>query len=134
MRNKIKNFKDNNTIAIQFFLYIDDAEVNNPLRSHCDSIYIFYYSFPVIEDCDINLAAVFKGKDYKEFGNEKWFNWEFNKLEQNGFDINTSEGIKRTYFILGLVLSDNLGLLFLALFPHFCRVSKVKKDSSHTDC
>lgn len=126
-REKVKSFDEEEKIVISYFIYIYDAEVNNPLGSHCDPVSFVYYSFPVIEDCEIYLAAVFKGKDYKEFVNEKCLFGlvrELNKLEQNGIEIQTSEGKKTVFFVLGLVLGNNLGLntvlgfvsSFLAIF------------------
>lgn len=96
-RSKIQTFVNQNKIVIPYFLYIDDAEVNNPLGSHCDPVSFVYYSFPVIENCEIYAAAIFKGRDYKEFGNDKClFSLvrELNKLEKEGIEIATSEGNK----------------------------------------
>lgn len=101
-RDKSNSFVNQNKILIPFCLYIDDAEINNPLGSHCDPVTFVYYSFPVIENSDIYLAALFKGKDYKTFGNEKClFSLvrEIINLENNGIIIKTSEGEKRRYIL-----------------------------------
>lgn len=133
-----KNKKFENKIAIPFFLYIDDAEVNNPLGSHCTPISFIYYALPVIDNCEI-----FKGKDYKELGNEKCLHTlvrEIKLLEEEGITIATNEGNKTVYFVLGLVIGDNLGintiLGFVSSFSanFFCRFCKTIKTSTHTDC
>lgn len=89
------------------------------------------------------MAAVIKGKDYKEYGNERCLFaliWEIKKLEENGIEIQTSEGNKTVYFLLGLVLGDNLGLNtvlgFVSSFSanFFFRFCKVKKNESHSLC
>lgn len=142
-REKQKSFVESGKIVIPYFLYIDDAEINNPLGSHCDPVSFLYYSFPVIENCEIYAAALFKGKDYKEFGNEKCLMSlvrEMKKLEQEGVSIATSEGIKTVHFVLGLILGDNLGLNaalgFVASFSanYFCRFCKTIKTATHTAC
>lgn len=128
--DKSKAFLSQNKIVIPYFLYIDDAEINNPLGSHCNPVTFIYYSFPVIENCDIYLAALFEGKSYKQFGNEKClFSLvrEIQDLESNGIIIKTSEGEKTVHFILGLILGDNLEintvLGFTSSFSanYFCR-------------
>lgn len=140
-REKKKPFVESGKIAIPFFLYIDDAEVNNPLGSHCDPVSFIYYSFPVINNCEIYVAALFKGKDYKEFGNEKCLISlvsEIQKIERYGIVIATSEGDKTIHFVLALVLGDNLVLNtvlgFVSSFSanFFCRFCKVIKTTTHT--
>jgi len=108
----------NNKIVIPYFLYIDDFEVNNPLSSHsfCHSICAIYYSFPLSDQSkltNIFIAALLKSVDVKNFGNDlclKQLINHLNKLEVDGLPIKTSEGIKQVYFVLGLVVGDNLGL------------------------
>lgn len=102
-----------------------------------------YYSFPVIENCEVDLAAIFKGRDYKHFGNEKCLYTlvrELKQNEENGITISTPEGDKTAYFVLGLVLGDNLGLNTILGFASsfsahfFCRFCKDIKSSTHKDC
>lgn len=142
-KEKSKSLVAAGKIAIPYFLYIDDAEINNPLGSHCNPISFLYYSFPVIENCEIFSAAFFQSKDYKEFGNEKCLRAlirEIIKLEQDGLKIVTSDGVMDVYFVLGLVLGDNLGfntvLGFVSSFSanYFCRFCKELKLSTHTAC
>lgn len=139
-REKSKSFVEAGKIVLPFFLYIDDCEINNPLGSHCDPISFLYYSFPVVQNCQLFLAAAMKGKHYKDFGNERSLRalvHEIKFLEENGIAIQTSEGSKRVHFILGLVLGDNLGintiLGFSSSFNHnfFCRFCKVIKETTH---
>lgn len=142
-KDKSKAFLSQNKIVIPYFLYIDDAEINNPLGSHCNPVTFVYYSFPVIENCEIYLAALFEGKSYKQFGNEKClFSLvrEIKDLESNGIIIKTSEGEKTVHFILGLILGDNLGintvLGFTSSFSanYFCRFCKTVKTSTQKEC
>lgn len=142
-REKSKIFRDEGKIALPFFLYIDDSEINNPLGPHADPVTFIYYSFPIIDNCDIYLAALVKGHDYKEFGNEKCLSpliQAIKQLEENGIVIQTSEGEKTIHFILGLFLGDNLGLNtvldFTSSFRHsfFCRFCKAMRSTTQTQC
>lgn len=106
-------------IMFPYFIYIDDFEINNPLGSHAtyQSIAAIYYSFPLVENnsklSNIFLAALIKSADLKEFGNDpcllQLIN-EINFLEEEGLNISTEYGEFQVYFILGLVLGDNLGI------------------------
>lgn len=129
-----------------FSMYIDDFEINNPLgsKSMCHSISAVYYSFPLNEHTSkldhIFLAALIKSKDLKSFGNELCFKKlidEFNSLENEGMIINTPDGPKQVYFILGLITNDNLGLNSLCDFSksfsanYFCRFCIANKTVTH---
>jgi hypothetical protein len=85
-----------NKIAMPFFMYIDDVEINNPLgsKSICHSISAIYYSFPLNEQSsrldNIFLMALIKSKDLKTFGNDLCFMKlvdEINSLENDGIII-----------------------------------------------
>jgi len=134
-------------IVFPFFLYIDDVEINNPLGSHsmAQSITAIYYSFPLVENSsklsNIFLAALIKSRDYKEFGNEpclKHLINEINILEKEGIKITTKNGEFHVYFILGLILGDNLGLNTILEFSrsfsanYYCRFCKVNKSEAKT--
>ena len=125
-----------------FFLYTDEFEINNPLGSHANfhSVSAFYYSFPLEDNCSklsyIYLAALIKHVDLKLFGNDQCLHGlvnEINMLEKEGIDIVTQEGIFHVYFILGIILGDNLGLNSLLEFSKsfsaifFCRFCKSNK-------
>lgn len=102
-REKSKHIRNDGKIALPFFLYIDNSEVNNPLGPHVDPITFIYFSFPVIENGDIHLATLVKGHDNKEYGNDKCRCPLVNsvkQLEENGMSIKTSEGEKTINFIL----------------------------------
>jgi len=108
----------NNKIVIPYFLYIDDFEVKNPLSSHssCHCICAIYHSFPLSDQSkltNIFITALLKSVGVKNVGDDlclKQLINQLNKLEVDGLLIKTSEGIKKVYFVLGLVVGDNLGL------------------------
>lgn len=139
-KEKSVPFLEKGKAVLPFFLYIDDSEVNNPLSSHTNPVTFVYYSFPVMKNSEIYLAATLQGRDYKEFGNRQCLNKlvdEIKDLEENVVSIRTSEGQKTVYFVLGLILGDNLGLNtilgFTPSFNHnfFCRFCKSHKKSTH---
>lgn len=76
-KNKVKKYTDK--FVIPYFLYFDDFEVNNPLGSHSSSLLGVYFSFPSAPEHlkftlkNIFIAALFKSKDVKDFGNDKCF-------------------------------------------------------------
>lgn len=118
-KQKIKVYP--NKTVVPYFLYLDDLEINNPLKSHSKvhSIYNVYYSFPCfpVEESKLEnvfFAAIIKSTDIKNYGNEKCFQSLINELkylEINDIDIKIDENSTlHVYFILSLVLGDNLGL------------------------
>lgn len=124
-------------IVFPYFLYINDFEINNPLGSHANfqSIVAIYYNFPLMKNnaklSNIFLAALIKSVDLKEFGNNsslKILINELNTLEREGLTISTDQG--NVYFLLGLVLGDNLGLNSILEFSksfsanYFCQFCK----------
>ncbi|KAF0764466.1 zinc finger MYM-type protein 1-like [Aphis craccivora] len=146
-KKKITQF--DGKIVFPYFLYIDDFEINNPLRSHAtyQSIAAIYYSFPLVENnsklSNIFLAALIKSADLKEFGNDpcllQLIN-EINFLEKEGLSISTEYGEFQVYFILGLVLGDNLGLNSILEFSksfssnYYCRCCKIHKSITQKLC
>jgi len=141
-RQKISNHCQEK-IFIPYFLYIDDAEINNPLGSHSmvQQMSAIYYSFPLSDNSsklkNIFLAALIKSIDLKEFGNDLCMQSlinEINFLENNGIDIVSSYGNYHVHFILGLILGDNLGLNSILEFSKsfsanfFCRFCKANKS------
>ncbi|XP_055842787.1 uncharacterized protein LOC129909740 [Episyrphus balteatus] len=137
-QKKLELFSSSETV-IPYFLYMDDAEINNPLGSHADPISFIYYSFPVIPGkSDVNLAALFKARDYKSFGNKKCLYALIEKikfLEETGINIATSEGIKNVHFVMALLIGDNLGLNAILGFSScsstfFCRLCKLPKKKT----
>lgn len=140
-RQKTQSFMNDGKTVLPFFLYIDDSEVNNPLGPHANPVTFIYYSFPIFKNTEVFLAATIQGSDYKNYGNEKCLRSlisEIKTLEEDGIFIETAEGTKNIYFVLSLVLGDNLGLNtvlgFTSSFNHnyFCRFCKASKISTHT--
>lgn len=77
------------------------------------------------------------------FGNQKTFApviSEFQFLENSGVVINTSNGEKRVYLVLGLIIGDNLGLHSILGFvesfnaTHPCRFCKATKRLTEVQC
>lgn len=71
-QEKISQYQ--NKIVVPYFMYINDFELNNPLGSHASfhSLSAIYYSFPLSDQSklsNINLAALIKTVDMKDFGN-----------------------------------------------------------------
>lgn len=120
-KEKSKSFSESNKIVLPIFLYIDDAEVNNPLGSHCEPITFLYYSFPVVKNSEILLAAVINSKDYKKYDNEKCLSKLVEDLIilEEGVNIKTSKGDKYVHFVLGIIVGDNLAQnLILVILRH----------------
>lgn len=139
-----------NKIVMPYFLYFDDAEINNPLGSHATvhSIGAVYYSFPLLKNTsklsNIFIAGFLKSSDLKSYGNDPCFYQLIDNiidLEKNGILIKTHTGSYITvHFILGIILGDNLGLNTILDFSksfsanHFCRFCKEPKISTQYLC
>ncbi|XP_075157315.1 uncharacterized protein LOC142230559 [Haematobia irritans] len=142
-KSKMKNYP--NKIVFPFFLYFDDFEINNPLGSHSSGLLGVYFSFPTAPDhlkCKLDnifIAALLKSTDVKELGNDKCFFRLIeilNDLEKNGLEIQTKSGNIRVFFVLGLIVGDNLALNNILGFSrsfssnHFCRICKLHKSQT----
>lgn len=110
-RQKVLNYP--NKIAIPFFLYIDDVEINNPLGSLSTTqlMSAINYSFSMLNTTskrtNIFLAGLLKSKDVKNFGNDMCFKQlvdEIIFLETEGLSISTQNGSIHIHFILGLIM------------------------------
>lgn len=134
-----------NKILVPFFLYVDDFEINNPLGSHggTHSITGIYYSFPTISSSvklvDIQIGALIRSCFIKEYGNSLCLNLlitHLTDLEKNGILIHTEDGEFKVYFVLGLILGDNLGLNSVLGFckgfssSYYCRFCKSHKSEN----
>lgn len=138
-------------IVFPLFIYYDDFEVNNALRTHTDiqKLGAVYYSvacFPpevnsLLEN--IFLAMLFHSLDRVAFNNNNIFNIlidELNYLQTEGIEIEPNKGEKlKIYFALGLLLGDNLGLNGILGFvesfnAHYTyRLCKTSKDQWQTE-
>lgn len=141
---KLKNYFQGKTV-FPIFLYFDDFEICNPLGSHAGvhklgAVYYQIACFPpeissLLEN--IFLAALFHSNCRTEFRNSKVFRKvidELNFLQTQGIDIDTEQGTKRVYFVLGLVLGDNLGLNSILGFVesfranYYCRLCTLSRN------
>ncbi|XP_052129259.1 uncharacterized protein LOC127750807 [Frankliniella occidentalis] len=133
-------------IVLPLFAYSDDYEPNDGLGSHCldEKTSALYYKIPCIPPEYLSLlryifiAAVFYADDRKEYGTPacvKCFLEQLKYLEKHGVIIELPEKSVTVYFVLGLLLGDNLGLNVIMGFVesfsanYCCRVCKVyQKD------
>lgn len=141
-KNKMLNFQ--NKLVVPYFLYYDDFETGDPLGSSAgnQSIAGFYYSFPTVPGNNSSLENIFvcmllRSQVLKEYGNSKCLYAlveVIKKLETEGIKFVIDDEEFTIYFVLGLVVGDNLGLNSLLgyakSFSHkfFCRLCKVNKD------
>lgn len=146
--DKKKNFEDD-AIVFPLFVYYDDWEVNNPLGSHSTCLGGVYYYIPCLPpECisrleNIFLALLFNTEDRKEFGNKRTFApliEELNVLEQFGITITVNGNLHKIYFVLSLLMGDNLGLHAMCGFVesfranYTCRFCKIHRSISQTTC
>lgn len=125
--------------------------MNNPLGSHAnvDSICGVYYTFPILPQfllSNLNyifIAAYFKTKDQKIYGNEPFLQpliEKFKKIEEIGLTINAQSGKYQIHFIMSNVLGDNLGLNDILGFTtsfksnYYCRFCTRNKEEMQYDC
>lgn len=89
------------------------------------------------------MAAVIRTQDIKQYGNDKCLIpliEELKYLEEYGLEFTLPNRKIQVYFILGLLLGDNLGLNSLLSLNKsfssnsFCRFCKIEKKQSHTTC
>ncbi|XP_063382362.1 uncharacterized protein LOC134668830 isoform X1 [Cydia fagiglandana] len=131
-------------IFIPYFLYFDDFETGNALGSHSgkQSIAATYLSFPTLPLEYLSLlenilvASLFN-TSLKKFGKDSLFHLlisELKDLETEGIDIVIESKTQKVYFVLGLIIGDNLGLNYLLGFSqsfssnYYCRICKTHKS------
>ena len=116
-----KPFVHSRKLVMPIFLYFDDFQNNNALGSHagigkCGAVYI---SIPCLPDEfrskleNIFTFCLFNTLDRKVFKNENVLRQvlaELKLLEEDGITINVNNQSVKIYFLLALVLGDNLGL------------------------
>lgn len=109
-----------NKIVIPYFLYFDDFEVNDPLSSHAGvhSVCGIYFNFPTLEKFQLSklhnifVAGFIKTSDFRDYDQSstlKLLAEEIITLEENGIVLNIDKKDVTVYFVLGLILGDNLG-------------------------
>lgn len=150
MQNKLLNFSTTD-IVIPFFLYIDSFEINNPLGSHrgVQAITGVYYSFPTMPTeflsslGNIFVAMIFKSDDNKRFGNELCLNQLIQTVKEmavSGIEICVNGRNIKVFFVLGLLLGDNLGLNSALGFTksfssnYYCRFCKEHRKILRKKC
>lgn len=149
-KDKLKIFKACDTV-LPIFIYYDDYETCNPLGSH-SGIYklgAVYASFPFLPPQfrstldNIMLVSLFHSDDRKNFGNKNVFASVINELtslEKEGIDIHKDGKNIKIYFVLGLIIGDNLGLNaalgFVESFSsnYFCRFCLLNKEETEHVC
>jgi hypothetical protein len=148
-KNKIENMQ--NKIVFPYFLYNDDFTINTDSSPHATDQKLsgFYYSIPILPIewlsslKKIFVAMIFEAKLNSEFGNQSCLTEltdVVKKLELNGITINVDGSEYQVYFVLGLILGDNLGLncilgfarSFSAIF--FCRFCKMQLSETQHSC
>ncbi|KAB0790310.1 hypothetical protein PPYR_15348 [Photinus pyralis] len=151
--NVFKNIKENiqhieqsnkkklfgNKVVVPIFLYFDDFGINSPLGPHAMSLCGAYYTIPVIPTYllsklnHIFLAGIFKSDHMKHFGiNSTLYKIvkEFNKLEQDGIELDIEGSKQKIYFSVSLIIGDNLSLNTVLQFTKsfnanfYCRLCK----------
>lgn len=138
--------------VLPLILYYDDFEVGNPLGSHAGinklgAVYIRIACIPPEYSSElenIHLVSLFYSSDLKQFGTKKIFEkilFELNMLANEGLEIEVNNEKQRVYFLLALIVGDNLGLhsilgfteSFSASFPcRFCYIPKKLQESETT--
>lgn len=143
-KSKMSLFSDKT--AIPYIIYFDDFEINNPLGSHrgTQSIAAFYYSFPTLPQhyqsrLENIFPALFFRSKYKQFGNDaslKLLVEQIKNLEEEGIDISFDNTTIKIYFVLALIVGDNLGLNSILGYTksfssnYFCRYCLCNKEET----
>lgn len=139
------NFRTNQ-LVFPIIFFNDDFEPNNPLGSHAGVHKLggSYFSVAVLPPElkskleNIFLAGFYYSSDKKNFSSNesvfKPFVEEINYLTVNGVDIDVNGRTFKIYFVLALIVGDNLGVNSMLGFSegfmasHFCRFCLVHKD------
>ena len=142
---KVSKYKCDD-IVLPLHVYYDDFQCNNSLGSHAEKLGAVYVSLPCLPpECqgtvdNIFLALLFH-TSYRSYGDDKVFAPLIKLLiflEEEGILIETAEGMKRIYFVTGLLLGDNLGANSLGGFvecftaTYFCRFCKTPRSQTLT--
>lgn len=142
-KEKLKSFKSD--VVLPYHLYMDGIQLNNALVTHvaAGSENLSYFFFPTapmehqLQLKNIFNAAFHSSADIKKHGNEAAFNTlvdELSKLAIDGLTLNINAEDIKVYFVLGLLLGDNLGQNDIAGFTmafrskYCCRYCRIFKD------
>lgn len=131
-------------IIVPYFLYSDEAEMNDAIGAHSGThkVCSIYYSFPTIPSHllsrldNIFVAGFIKASDMSEYGPSNVLQDLIDilvDLESNGLNLMIEGTAKEVQFVLLGILGDNLGIntlmgfaaSFSALF--YCRFCKMNK-------
>lgn len=129
-------------LVIPVFIFYDDFEVDKEIGSHSaklGAVYIKIACLPAEFQSSLDnifVALLFNTSDRINYGNKATFGkliTELNFLFNNGIKITVNGVIRTVYFVIGLVVADNLALHsllgfaegFTANFPcRFCRAHR----------
>lgn len=131
-------------------LFFDDFEIINPLGSRAGNykiggVYMSLASVPpeyssLLENTF--LVQLFYSSDRTTYGNKRIFQNLINDLiylETTGLSVNINDKMEKVYFVLLLVLGDNLGLNSVLGFnesfnsEYFCRICIAPKYVTQTE-
>lgn len=138
-------------IVFPIFIYYDDAEMGNPLGSHSgiDKMGCVYYTVPALppeylsplENIFPAYLFHFSDRGTCKFDNKTMFSALINTLidlQENGITIVVNSMSIKIYFVLGLILGNNLGLNsmleFVEIFSvnYYCRICHSHKHDLQT--
>jgi len=143
-----KNIKNNfpGKTIFPIFLYYDDVEMGNPLGSHSGihKMGCIYYTVPALPPEYLSsLDNIFPGylfhssdRGAQKLDNETMFSALISTLidlQENGVTIIINYVEIKIYFVLSLILGDNLGLNSMLGFVesfaanHYCRICRSHK-------
>jgi hypothetical protein len=144
---KMKTQNMQGKICIPYFLYTDGVSIDNDLGSHGTdhTLSAYYYNFPGLPSHwqsslkNIFVAMVYAAK-YEAYGYEKCLYLLIDviiKLETEGLSIAYEGQQVQVYFVLGVILGDNLGLNSILGFSKcfranfHCRFCKLTRSECH---
>lgn len=133
-------------LVIPLFVFYDDFEVDKEIGSHSAKLGAVYVKIACLPSefqsslDNIFLALLFNTTDRINYGNTRTFKIfikELNFLFNNGIEIIINDVAHRVYFVMALLVADNLALHsmlgfaegFAANFP--CRICHAHKSLIH---
>lgn len=144
---KILSLVPSEAIVIPIGLYTDGMQFNNALGSHTDSVDMFYYFYPGLNDPlnknNIHLASIVRSKFIKEYKNGRCLASlvkELFVLFKDGIDFDFDGRIVNVKFVLGQIIGDNLALNSILQYTlsfrsnFYCRICKVPRAEAEQLC